>query len=288
MRILLCLLVNMLPMRLAAQADCTVIDALERVQFAQLRLAENDVIIPNSVDAMLIVREMGRLDVDKVRFTTKHDLTTLDLARLLAFFDMSITLRQTLITKQIDQTENILNAPSFAQHINNMKRILPIFNCNQLTDVRGEDGQEKVTSTLREPKSGQKITIEKVSYWFVGVLVAGVLAAKIKRLMTIYFARKEWRAKRHRVQINTKVKGHGIQRGGTIHDISCIGSKIQTDINESDQCGARVDILLGTYWREATISWSNTHYMGVQFSQALHQRDVAYFRKKSKSRTRLK
>lgn len=193
MRFLLGLLTIMLPLQLAAEPDCTVIDAFERVQFAQLRLAKSSTIVPTSVDALLIIREMKRLDRDKIKFTTRHDLTALDVSRILAFFDMSTALRQALIAKQIDQAQSVFNAPSFVQHINNIKRILPIFRCNPLTDVQGKDGQEYVSSTIKEQKSGQEITIVKVGYSFIGILVAGVLVIQIQRWMTIHFTRKKWR-----------------------------------------------------------------------------------------------
>ena len=56
MRFLLGLLTIMLPLQLATGPDCTVIDALERVQFAQLRLAKSSTIVPTSVDVLLIIR----------------------------------------------------------------------------------------------------------------------------------------------------------------------------------------------------------------------------------------
>lgn len=96
------------------------------------------------------------------------------------------------------------------------------------------------------------------------------------------FYTKKMAPKRHRVHIDTKLSGHGIQRDCTIHDISCIGSNTQTDINESDLRGARIDILLGGRWREAKIIWSNTHYMGVQFIHFFRQHDISHFREKSK------
>ena len=40
MRILITLLLIALPVQLLAEVDCSVVDALERVQFAQLRLSQ--------------------------------------------------------------------------------------------------------------------------------------------------------------------------------------------------------------------------------------------------------
>ena len=60
MRVLITLLLIALPMRLLAEVDCSVVDALERVQFAQLRLSQTRKIDPNNIDAQLIVREVGR------------------------------------------------------------------------------------------------------------------------------------------------------------------------------------------------------------------------------------
>tara|TARA_R110002073_G_scaffold58717_2_gene148599 strand:+ start:895 stop:1776 length:882 start_codon:yes stop_codon:yes gene_type:complete len=284
MRVLITLLLAALPMQLLADVDCSVVDALERVQFAQLRLAQSRKIDPNSIDAQLIIREVGRLDAAKVGFATSAELTTRDAARLASFFAMSETLRQTLINQRPDQSSAIFQAPSFTQHISNVKRILPLLNCNPLTGVQGKDGTEKVSSTLGESKAGKKIPITKIGFWFAGLVVAGALASAIKSAISTLQKRQKRRAKRYRVHIPARIRTQAALRDGTILDISGNGVKIQVDKLETDAHGARLDIWLDDAWHGAHISWSNSHYIGVQFVHAFaHARVLALSEQERKS-----
>lgn len=276
MRILITLLLIALPVQLLAEVDCSVVDALERVQFAQLRLSQTRKIDPNNIDAQLIVREVGRLDAAKVGFATAATLTTIDMARLAGFVAMSEALRHTLINQRPDQSSAIFQAPSFEQHMSNVKRILPLLNCNPLTGVHGKDGLEKVSSTLGESKAGKKIPITKIGFWFVGLVAAGALATVIKSAISTLQKRRKRRSKRYRVHIATRIRSQAALRDGTVLDISGNGAKIQMDKLETDAHDIHLDIWLDDAWHGAHISWSNPHYIGVRFVHAFpHTRVIA-------------
>ncbi len=282
MRILTTLLFAALPFQAAANVDCSVIDALERVQFAQMRLAQTAPIDPTSADAQLIIREVGRLDVGNIAFATKTILSSRDVAQLIAAYGMSDALARTLITRQPAKSRNILAAASFTEHINQTKRILPLFKCNTLTDVRGTDGLEKASSTLGASKPGRKFEIVEIGFWLIGMIVAGGAAVALKTALTKRQARNKRRSKRYPVNVATQIKNHNSQRSGTILDISCNGIKIKMDMLPGDKTGTQLKILLGEVWHAATISWSNAHYIGVRFSNALPHAQIMDMRNTDK------
>ena len=269
MRFILTLLFLTLPLQAAAQVDCSVIDGLERIQFAEQRLSQQTTFDPRSADATLIVAETKRLDSDKVKFAATNTLTPLDVARLVSFYQMSDMLARTIVNQRPDKSHSIFTAPSFNQHMTNAKRILPMFACNPLSGVRGADGLEKVSSTLGESKAGKSISIKKIGFWLVGLIAAGLLASLIKVQVSLYLARKKRRSQRFRVHIPTKVKMRETHHSGTILDISCNGVKIQIDHMSSGEHGTPIDIWINGGWQAAYISWSNIHYVGVRFTHAL-------------------
>ncbi len=274
MRFILTLLFLTLPLQAAAQVECSVIDGLERIQFAGQRLSEQPTLDPESADAVLIIRETKRLDSDKVKFAATNTLTPLDVARLVSFYQMSEMLARTIVNRRPDKSYSVFTAPSFNQHMTNTKRILPMFSCNPLSGVRGADGLEKVSSTLGESKAGKPISIKKIGFWLVGLIAAGILASLIKVQFSLYMARKKRRSQRFRVHIPTKVKMRGTRYTGTILDISCNGVKIQIDHISGGEHGAPIDIWINAGWQTAHISWSNIHYVGVRFADALQHKLV--------------
>lgn len=278
MRILTTLLFAALPFQVAADVDCSVIDALERVQFAQIRLAQTSPVDPASADAQLIIREVARLDKDKIAFATKTTLTPRDVDRLIAAYDMSNALAGTLVTRQPAQSRNILASAALTQHTETTKRILPLFKCNTLTDVRGTDGLERVSSTIDASKSGRKFEIVEIGFWLIGMIAVGGAAVALKTAVTKRQVRNQRRSKRYMVNIETKIKNHTTQRRATILDISCNGVKIKTDMLPTDKTGTKLKILLNGVWHIATISWSNAHYVGASFITALSQAQIKEIR----------
>ena len=276
MRILITLLIMALPLQVRAEFNCSIIDALERIQYAQLRLSNTRTIDANSGDAQLIIREVGRLDSSTVRFATAVTLAAPDVARMTAFVAMSESLRQTLITRQTNKTIAIFQDPSFDQHISNAKRILPMFNCNPLTQVLGQDGLEKVSSTLGKSTSGKKISITKIGFWLVGMIAAGGVGVVIYSAISKNQERQKRRAKRYLVHIPTRIQIGDVVQVGTILDISGKGVKIQTGKLETDTQSVQLDVWLDDAWRRGRITWSNAHYIGVQFNHSIpHARVIA-------------
>ena len=197
---------------------------------------------------------------------------------------MSESLRQTLITRQTNKTLAIFQDPLFDRNISNAKRILPMFNCNPLTREQGQDGLEQVSSTLGESTSGRKISITEIGFWLVGMIAAGGFGFLIYSAISKTQERQKRRAKRYLVNIPTRVQVGEVVQVGTILDISGKGAKIQTGKFETDTQNVQLDVWLEDSWRRGRITWSNAHYIGVQFNHTIpHARIIALSKIERKS-----
>lgn len=270
MRILVFFLLLSLPLRAAAAIDCSVIIALERVQFAQIQLAQRAIIDPSSRDALLIISQMGALDEDALQLSVQSTLSAMDQSRVMAFYNHSNTLRLTLLANRVDQAYGVLHAPAFEHHLANLKQILPRFNCNGLTTTQGSDGLD-YNLTTGYPVTVPASPLPSLATTFVIIVLLGALfvAFKIKSSMTFRQARNKRHAKRYDVRIVTKIKNRGVEHTGTVLDISCSGVKIQITLFKAHRIGDAIEIWIEQKWKTAQITWANANFLGVQFDEAL-------------------
>lgn len=265
-RLPLVLLLCMAPLQATAEVNCAFFNSIERIQFAQLRLASAGDSLFSSRDAALFVSEMSRLDSAQIKIAHDGQLSPLDIATIAAFLSYAEQLAIILMRHDRQMARNYFARPSFAPQQASIARILPRLKCNDQTASGTANDTQRVTSSIKQELGARKITFVGTATVLASVVFLIALGHRIYVLGTAWRHRKKRRSKRFHCHIETQVNYGEKSKRGAILDLSCNGAKIQIDL-ASDETS--VEIWLINRWHKGNVSWCNPHYIGIKFGTPL-------------------
>lgn len=254
------------PIAARAEVNCTVFDAIERIQFAENRLAQISEGRFSSQDANLIISEMARLDADQISIAHSNTLSLIEAATLIAFIDKAQTLTALLKSRNALQTQRFFDDPEFLHQQHRVARILPRLKCNAFTLTGTSNGTERVLSSIKQEARARKITFVGSATFLASLVFSIAVAYRIYALMTERRMRKKRRSRRFHCHLETQVNYGPITKRGVILDISCNGAKVQIDLEDEEPT---VEIWIINQWHKASVSWHNAHYLGIRFETPL-------------------
>jgi len=262
MIIILCIL----PFRAEAEVNCSVFDAIERIQFAEMRLASAGDNRFASRDAALLVSEVARLDGDQIKSAHGGKLSTFEVATLESYMTYAQQLALILVKRDVNMVENYFARPSFAPQQEVVGRILPRLRCNQQTSEGTSNGTQRVTSSIKQDQGARKITFTGSATVLAAIVLFLAVGFRVYAFGVAWRNRKKRRSKRFHCYIETQINYGHMTKRAVILDISCNGAKIQIDVEDNEHT---VEVLIINTWYKAKVSWHNPHYLGVRFHTPL-------------------
>ena len=257
------------PFKASALEKCDVINALERIQFAQMRLVDLSQIRANSPDVLLLGQHLFRLDSQGVKLATQQQLTPVQNQTLSAFIANARRLDTILKLRRFLDAKEYMRTQGFQRPLADIQKILPRFKCNDTNfdGNTGGNGAGQIDTGRSSQLSG--FDLPQVAIWtfiLISCAAGGLLASrKFIRLQR----EKDRRAKRYATHIKTTLRMHSIQHETTVVDLSCNGAKLQIKGGLDGTSQNDVSILLGDAWKKCEVTWKNQHFCGVRFEQRL-------------------
>lgn len=239
-----------------AAEKCDVINALERIQFAQSRLAQSPQFPKNHPDAVLLADHLLRLDHGNIKSAVLPNGTASEVVALQRYYDTVVGLNSAVLAGQSDAVTTYFTSKTFRDVQLQMRTLLPRFGCNNFVS-QGEQG------TSRQGQSISKIIASKVKFSLQGTiwgllgtlalcLVAGWGAMQFNRFKRT----QKRRAKRHPTSIRTQIRlSPGVLLDVTAIDISGRGAKLQIYSEDTHDTGTPVHALLDDTWHKGKIVW---------------------------------
>lgn len=255
-----------LPLRALAEVNCSVFDAIERIQFAQMRLSVAGDTVFASRDVPLIHSEVSRLDGDQINSAHDGKLSALDVTTLSFYIADAQLLSNFLKTRNLKLVQSYFERPSFAQKQEVVARILPRLQCNPHTATGTSNGTQRVTTSIKQNTPARKITFAGSAATLAAVVIFIALSQRAYILLTNWKNRRNRRSKRFHCHIETQITYGAISRRAVILDMSCNGVKIQVDLETHEPV---VEIWIINAWHKGKVSWHNPHYLGVRFDTPL-------------------
>lgn len=263
------LLASLFPFSVAAQVDCTVFDALERIQFAQGRLStsKDDIFIAN--DAQLLAGEVKRLDSDQIALAHNGTLSALDRAFLQAYLANATRLSNMISRRQVAAITTYFADPAFTPRQEQISRLLPRLKCNATSSSGATTGNQRLLSSVKQDSALTRITFVNSVVTLASCVFLIALTHRLYVWGVAWRQGKSRRSKRFHAHIETQIEVAGILRRGVILDLSCNGAKIQSDTTETDAVGTHLNVWIINCWHPAKIIWLNTHYIGIRFDRRM-------------------
>lgn len=258
--------ISLLPLSAMAEVNCSVFDAIERIQFAQARLSSAADGSLQSADANLIIGESSRLDVERISISHDQKLSLQDAATLVTYIEDAQQLAAFLKNQQESAIQTYFNRPAFAQQQEKLSRILPRLKCNPLSHQGDSNGTQRVASSIKQENGARKITFTGTATLLASVILFLAVGARIYAIGVAWRNRKKRRSKRFHCYIETQINYGHITRRAVILDISCNGAKIQVDLEDEE---TETEVWIINAWHKAKVSWHNPHYLGVRFDTPL-------------------
>lgn len=255
-----------LPFRAVAEVNCSVFDAIERIQFAQMRLSVAGNSLFTSRDVPLFVSEVSRLDGDQINSAHDGKLSTLEVATLVSYMDYAQLLSKILKKRDQNMALNYFERPSFTPQQEAVARIIPRLQCNPRTANGTSNGTQRVTTSIKQDAPARKITFVGSATALASMVFFVALGHRAYVLLTNWKNRKKRRSKRFHCHIETQITYGTISKRATILDMSCNGVKIQVDLDTEEPV---VDVWIINAWHKGKVSWHNPHYLGVRFDTPL-------------------
>ncbi len=257
------------PLPAAAQVNCTLFEALERIQFAQSRLAQSRAPTARSDDGALLTNELVRLDVAQLQIAHNGQLSQNDEVFLTDYVTKAKQLDAHLIAQRDGAVAAYFASPAFAPRQAQIARLLPRLGCNAQAGAGNQSGTARAITPAKQDVPARTITFTGSVVFLASITFLAALAHRIYVIAIAVRNRRRRRSKRFHTHIETQLDANGTFRKGTILDLSCNGAKIQIDTDSTDQTNNSIDLWIINHWHHAEISWLNTHYMGLKFTKPL-------------------
>lgn len=267
--IITAIFLSLLPFQVSAEVNCSVFDAIERIQFAQSRLSNAPANTFNSDDAVLVIEEVKRLDTDQIEYAHSGEISQTEAIFLVSYIQKTRELSISLKTRNQPKVSGYFGNPDFAPRQDRISRILPRVRCNQLATTGESNGGQRVTSSVNQVQTSRKITIVDSGILLALIVVGIAIAHRIYVIIGARNSRNKRRSKRYHTHLETQLSSRGHKRHGKILDISCNGAKVQIATEECDKIGIPIEVWIINNWHPAKISWLNTHYIGLMFDRPL-------------------
>lgn len=268
-RVWVLLALTTFPLPVFAQEACDVINTLERIQFAQIRLAKTDRPTAGSPDALLLRDHLNRLDVLAVQFALADRTSSDQKAMAIQFLNNALQLDALLRSQANENTQSFIRSEPFQAAQSAIESIIPQFNCNDIDakgNVEGDSVSRGQLSALDSQRQFDLPTITLVTLLaFIGI----ILAIGVGYVAYRYIQLKDRRAKRYRTFIQTKLHLKDEEHPVTILDISCNGAKLQLTAATVMTNDTVLQVFLNDEWKNAAVTWQNQHFCGVKFEQYL-------------------
>lgn len=264
--IVISILACLLPFSAAAQVNCSIFDSIERIQFAQNRLAAAGETLFASQDVALLIDNVARLDLDQVNSAHAGKLSATETATLIFYLQNAQRLAVILRNRNQIQAQDYFNHPQFPLKQEAIGRILPRLKCNSFSSQGTSNGTQRVSSSIKQELGARKITIVGSATFLASLVFFGAIAHRIYVLTIEWRQRKKRRSKRFHCHIDTQINYGPIHKRCTILDISCNGAKIQVDLETEEPF---VEVWMINRWHKAKVSWHNAHYLGIRFEKPL-------------------
>lgn len=258
--------VCLLPFSARAEVNCSVFDAVERIQFAQNRLAEAGERLFASQDATLLIDNVARLDLDQINTAHGGKLSAPEAATLVFYLQYAQRLSVILRNRNKFQAQDYFNHAQFILKQQAIARILPRLKCNTFSSEGTSNGSQRVMSSIKQEAGARKITIVGGATFLASLVFFVAITHRIYVLTTAWRLRRKRRSKRFHCHIETQINYGSLHKRCAILDISCNGAKIQVDLETEE---ANVEIWIINSWHKAKVSWYNAHYLGVRFDKPL-------------------
>lgn len=270
----------------ASSAACDVADALERMQFAQMRLATSGNITTREPDSRLLASHLLRLDRDSIVFALRDDISPEQASLLQAYFDQTLLLSNLIARDDQTGIQVLVASDRFRQSQLRVSRILPLVHCNTSpvngVSARSTSGEARDQTSSSSSRNG--FTLPASGFWIIAAIISAGIIFKLVGIVNKWQNGRQTRAKRYPVYYETDLRSGDNDWPTTIFDISCNGAKVQT--SNQHNLLAKGQIRLLDTWHPVTKMWANPHYCGLQFTTPISSSDVRDMRQfKPKTRT---
>ncbi len=249
-----------------AEVNCTAIAAFDRLHDAQVRLNDYQTPARFDLDASIVRAELAYVrDLDLATVLGSNSLVqnkqvfarfTAHSERLLARIEQGDPARLRAHFADPDRKRNMETLIVYL-------RSLP---CN-LTGVSFTNNTMEQTVGSGSPF---EIDLKEVIIFLAAVVTAGLLAWLAQR----YRRKQKRRARRYTANYATTYRWNNADFAGLLMDISGRGSKLKHHPDAPLELGASVHIIILGEWKSCSIVWTNAHYSGILFEQALRHKSV--------------
>lgn len=253
----------------SAQVNCSVFDALERVQFAQSRLSTGGNFTPNTGDAALVVSELRKLQIEHISSAQSGKLSKTDTATLGAYLSAAQTLGAMITSRDQAGIATYFSNPAFDAGQRQIATILPRLGCNPLTKAGRKGGDQRVLSALKQTQGGRLFTVQTtlIALALIGVII--VFSLRLDLWWALRRARLSRQSKRYATHLESKISHDNTIWPSLIVDLSCNGAKMQIHTQDLLQIGQHIEVWIDDAWHLAKLHWANQHYIGLRFDHPI-------------------
>lgn len=257
------------PLPIFAQEACDIINTLERIQFAQIRLAKTDQPTAAAPDALLLRDHLNRLDILAVQSALTDRTSSSQQTMVLQFLKNALQLDALLRSQANENARIFMRSETFQAAQSSIKSIIPQFNCND-TKALGNDGGSSVSQgQLSALDSRKQFDLPTITFVAVLLFLSILFVVGVGFAANRYMKQKDRRAKRYRTFIQTTLRLEGEDHPVTILDLSCNGAKLQLAGATVITDNTMLHVFLNDHWKNAAVTWHNQHFCGVRFEQHL-------------------
>lgn len=260
-----------------AQADCALIDRLDKLYAIQSRLARDP-------DTALFATDIRLLRVIGSGIGNRAALEAVDGngftghgADVLRFLQNTRSLLQ---MASLDDPQSV--RPHFSVQVReNLSLIgahLVGLRCNDaqiaidaaIATERGAGGTSDAEDLADVAQTLNNLAKElfhpRTAIILLVLMSTSAIALPIIRQQMVL---RQRRAQRHNITFATQYNLGTRKIGGMLIDINCLGAKLKHEIEHPLPMGQSIEIHICDAWVAGTVVWSNTHYSGVQFRKPI-------------------
>lgn len=257
-----------------ATVDCRLVTSLSRL--ANITHASQSAWQNGRPDADLL-SEIWQYDRSSLIYAFRADAESEQLVLIGQFADILMQIAADAGRQDARAITRTLNLPVTTRVFTKVGRLLQQLPCDGASATASQtEGSGKSSGTSEDaakgaasPQSAKSISIS--SSWIIIAAATALILAILGTVFLYFRQREKSRRRARRFSLNQIVKfASGDARAfGRILDISCVGVKLRHYGQLSSAITPKVDIELSGEWYEATISWSNDHYVGLAFGRPL-------------------
>ncbi len=266
-----------------AQADCLVIDQLDKLHTLQSRLARDPdtALFANDIRQLRVIsRSLANGDavgaVDGNSFTGPG-------ADIVRFLENTKTLLQ---RASLHDPQSV--RPHFTRSVrNNLQEVathLTALRCNDTqiavdtatASQEGTSGGDRDAEDLAEVAETLSAIAEEVFQLrsLAIVIAIGVITSITAPIIKRWIVLRRRRAKRHNTTYAMQYLWNDRTIPGVLIDINCHGTKLRHEKDNPIPIGENIKLQICGEWSTGTVMWSNAHYSGVQFNRIIGLTEV--------------